>query len=189
MPQPNASQRRPLPLPVAVALIAVLGAAVLLIAQFAPLYHAYATGIARPIASGSVGATHSWALVPIAILAGVFGLAVLTVANRGILVAIGALGLISVIIGLSHDLPQARASGIRAVGSHYLEVANSVAAGLYLEMAGGLLLLIAAVGGLLLLSPSPATRAARAALASRRRERAQAGDRAQRDRLGAPRDL
>jgi hypothetical protein len=131
----------------AVAGLGVLGAVLLLGAEFAPLYVVHVSSYGARPSSVSAGAHNAYALVPIAVLAAVLALAGARRASHPALWALSALGLIAVLIAMIGDLPDTRARGI----THGLAFASTTAgSGLYLETLGGVLLV--AAGGLGLLS-------------------------------------
>jgi hypothetical protein len=132
------------------------GAVLLLVAEFTPLLHVRTGASARVIDTINTGAHHSYALVPVAVLALVFGLGIWQTRNRLALLATGLLGVLALLIALLGDLPDAQASGlIGSATTQYTVASSSPAIGLYLETAGAVLLIVAAVAGMLLL-PAPA---------------------------------
>ena len=132
------------------------GALLILVSQFATLATERVAGNAVPVDSVTVGSDHSYALLPLALLAIVLVVGVWRVASRPALLALGVLGAISLVIALAHDLPDARGKGYRLSAGHLVAAANTPSAGLYLETAGALLLLITCVSGFLLLgAPRP----------------------------------
>jgi hypothetical protein len=138
--------------PLLVLVAALAGAALLIVAEFTPLLHvhssAYGAGIIKTIQTGS---NHSYALIPIALLAAALALVARTTGSRLALAAIGLLALVALGIALLHDLPDAQASGLIGQGNEPHALASSTAStGLYLETLGAVVLLLAAGGGLLL---------------------------------------
>jgi hypothetical protein len=136
---------------------ALLGAALLLIAEFTPLLHVHTSAPTRGIQSVSTGGHHSYALVPVALLAAVLAFAFWQTRNRQALIATGVLGIVTLFIALLGDLPDAQASGL--VGSATTRFAAATATpaiGLYLETLGAVILLVSAAAGLLLIpAPNP----------------------------------
>jgi len=130
------------------------GAALLLVAEFTPLlkvHTSYSPAVIRTVQTGS---HHSYALVPVALAAVFLILAVWRTHSRPALLAIGVLGVLSLLIALVGDLPDAQATGL--VGSATTRFATASATpsiGLYLETLGGVVLLITAAAGLLLAAP------------------------------------
>ena len=81
-------------------------------------------------------------------------IAVYTAVSRPALLSIGILAVITLLIALLGDLPDAHASGIVGGGAQHYVAANSTpSAGLYMETLGGVVLLITSVCGFLLLGP------------------------------------
>jgi hypothetical protein len=133
----------------------LLGAALLLVAEFTPLLHVHSSargaGVIKTIGTGS---HHKYALVPVALLVAWLSLSVRASGNRAALLCIGALGLVAIGIAIG-DLPDAQATGLVGhAGGTYVSAASSPAIGLYLETLGGVVLLLATGAGLLL-GPRP----------------------------------
>jgi hypothetical protein len=139
----------------------LLGAALLLIAEFTPLLEVHSTATGHVVKTVSTGAHHTYAQIPVALLAGALAYGFWQTHNRQALIAIGALGLVALLIALLGDLPDAQASGL--VGSattHFATATSTPRIGLYLETLGAVILLISAAAGLLLLpsaTPDSAT--------------------------------
>jgi hypothetical protein len=138
--------------------LALGGALLLIIAEFSPLLHVH-TGSRLHIATTvSVGSNHSYALVPLAVLATGLAINVWHSGSRFGLLATAVLGLVAIGIALLGDLPNAHSTGLVGTPSTGLATAtSSPAIGLYLETAGGALLLLSAAAGLLL-EPVPEVR-------------------------------
>jgi hypothetical protein len=132
-------------------LIAVLlGAAVLIVAEFSTLCTLKAATRTSLPACGHAGAHHGYALIPMALLAVVLGFAALGGAGRYAVIALGLVGLVALLIGLLHDLPAAQqARNLIRVNGRYLTVASSPGTGMYLETLGAVILIITAGLGLL----------------------------------------
>ena len=94
------------------------------------------------------------------LLAGFFALVFWRLGSRPALLAVGALGVISLLIALFGDLPDAHASGLVGTATtHYEQASASPSAGLYLETLGAVLLMITCGCGFLLLgAPAKKTR-------------------------------
>jgi hypothetical protein len=136
----------------------MLGAALLIVAEFLPLLQVHAANHRGAIGSVRTGSHDAYALVPIGLLAALFALVVWRTRNRLALLATGILGLVAVLIALVGDLPDAQASGVVL---HPYVLANATpASGFFLETLGAVLLIIGAAGGLLLLA-APDRRSAR----------------------------
>ncbi len=140
------------PFDAAILASALLGALLLLVAEFTTLFEVRtaASGTVRSVGTGS---HHGYALVPIALLAAAFGYAVWAVASRPALLAIGALGVLALLISLLGDLPDTNASGLVLSASHYVSASSTPSAGFYMETLGAVVLLITCVSGFLLIGP------------------------------------
>lgn len=157
-------------IPAAILVCALFGAALVLVAEFTTLFDLRASaGTVKTIGTGS---HHSYAFVPVALLAGILGVAAWRTGSRPALFAIGALGAIVLLISLLGDLPDAHRSGlIRTSPGHFAGAATKPGAGLYLETLGGVVLLITSVSGLLLASaPTSSTQRAATVPPGRRAE-------------------
>jgi hypothetical protein len=127
----------------------------LLVAEFTPLLHVRSGAGGHVIDTISTGSHQAYALAPVAVLAIVFALGIWQTRSRLALLATGLLGVLSLLIALLGDLPDAQASGlIGSATTHFSTASSSPAIGLYLETLGAVLLLFTAVSGLLLL-PGP----------------------------------
>jgi hypothetical protein len=137
-----------------IALTAALGALLILISQFTALYHVQVASGSAPIKTVGTGANHAWAPIPIALLAGVLAFVAYRKGSRAALIALVVLGIVTLLIALLGDLPDARATGIVGSGaSQYSEGTSTPSAGLYMETLGAILLLISGGVGLLLGAP------------------------------------
>jgi hypothetical protein len=133
---------------------ALLGAALLFLAEFLPLFEVRSTAhnsVAQTVIAGS---HHSWALIPIAVLAAGLAIAWWRSANRLPLIALAVLAIVALVIALGRDLPDAQSSGLERSGGTFVLAAASPRIALYLETAGGIILLLSAGAGLLL-APRP----------------------------------
>ena len=129
----------------------LLGAALLIAAEFSPLYRE--TSAASRVALHTVrsGSHNDYALIPIGLLAGVLAVTAGRFGNRSALLGLVALGVAAALVALLGDLPDATASGLvgsTAVG--YARARNVPDAGLYLETLGAALLLVVGGAGLTL---------------------------------------
>jgi len=139
-------------LPAAVVATAALGALLLLVAEFTTLFVVRSSAGGIPARSIGTGSHHSYALLPLAVLAIWLTILVMTLGSRPALVAIGVLGVIALLISLLGDLPDAHASGlIGTFRTHYVSASASPSAGFYMETLGGVLLVISSVSGFLVL--------------------------------------
>jgi hypothetical protein len=139
---------------VAVAVGALLGALLVLIAQFTALYHLHSATNAVAIKTVGTGGNHAWAPVPLALAAVALAYAVHRHGSRVALAGLVALGVATLLIALIGDLPDAQSSGL--VGSSangYVQATATPGAGLYLETLGAVVLLAAGGVGLLMLAP------------------------------------
>jgi hypothetical protein len=142
-----------------VALGALLGALLVIVAQFTALYRVQSATSSAVLRTVGTGANHAWAPIPLALLAGVLAFAVYRHGNRSASVALAALGIATLLIALLGDLRDARASGL--IGSSaggYVQAVSGPSAGLYMETLGAVVLL--AAGGLGLLLPTAPPRQA-----------------------------
>ncbi len=151
----EAETRPPAPLVGAV----VVGAVLLVVAEFAPLLRvhsgAYHAGVVQTISAGS---HHSYALLPVAVLALIMAAVARATGHRLALASIGVLGLVALGIALLGDLPDAHATGLIRTGGTYVPASSSVAIGFYLETLGAVVLLACGAVGLLLAGPGNAPR-------------------------------
>lgn len=129
----------------AVLSVALLGAVLLLAAEFAPLYSLHVITSNSVVATTRTGAHNSEALIPIAVLAGLLGMVAARQPPRGravVAAALTALGVLALLIALLGDLPDTHAHGLT---NRYVLAATTPGAGLYLETAGALAVLFAGV--------------------------------------------
>lgn len=132
------------------------GAAVLIGAEFAPLLSVRSSLHPLALSTVSTASHDSYALVPLAVLAGLLAVMVGQTGGRLGLLAIGVLGVAALSVALLGDLPDAQATGV--IGNPPIAFARSRPdTGFYLETLGGVLLIITAGAGLLLSGPSRPT--------------------------------
>ncbi len=137
----------------------LLGAVLLFVAEFTPLYTISSSTSSTALKSVSTGSHDTYALIPIALVAGALAYGAAVRGSRPALLALGALGVVTLLIALIGDLPDARATGV--IGSsetHFTSAAASPKAGLFLETIGAIALVIGSGCGLLLGRPVPARR-------------------------------
>jgi hypothetical protein len=143
----------------------LLGALLLIAAEFTALFEVHAATSSRPVASVSTGSHQSYALVPIALLVAALACGVWREGSRIALLATGLLGVIALLIALLGDLPDTHATGL--IGSsttRYADANSTAGAGLYLETLGAVVLVITCVSGFLTLgAPAKLPRPGRAA--------------------------
>jgi hypothetical protein len=135
--------------------VASIGALLVLVAQFIPLYHVHVPTRTAPVKTVGTGANHGWAPVPIALVCFVLAAAVHRYGNRTALLGLTVLGIATLLIALLGDLPDAHSTGL--IGSSvttYVQGVASPAAGLYLETLGAVLLLVSGGVGFLMLGPA-----------------------------------
>ena len=132
----------------ALAIGAVLGAVVLVVAEFSTLYDVVIGSLETPRRSVGVGENHAYALLVVALVSVPMALG----AARGArppAFALVALGAVALFIALAVDLPETRQSGRLAESVAFEDAQAQVATGFYLETLGAVVLLFA--GGALLL--------------------------------------
>jgi hypothetical protein len=132
------------------------GAALLVVAEFMPLLKVHASYSPAVIRTVQTGSHDSYALVPVALAAVFLIFTVWRTHSRPALLAIGVLGVLSLLIALVGDLPDAQATGLVRAATRYATASATPSAGLYLETLGGVVLLITAAAGLLLAAPGRA---------------------------------
>ena len=133
---------------------ALLGAALLLVAEFLPLFEVRTSAHDSVATTVIAGSHHSWALLPIAVLAAGLAIAWWRSGSRLALIALGVLAIVALVIALGRDLPDAQSSGLERSGATYVLAAASPRIALYLETAGSVILLLSAGAGLML-NPRP----------------------------------
>jgi hypothetical protein len=132
----------------------LIGALLLIVAEFTPLLEVHSSLRRAPVASLNTGSHDSYALIPIGLLVALFALVVWRTRSRLALLATGVLGLVALLIALIGDLPDAQATGLVGATAGNLAIATSrPAIGFYLETLGAVVLLLTAVAGLLWLAP------------------------------------
>jgi hypothetical protein len=139
-------------------MLAVAGAIALLAAEPLALIRVQTAARHRVVLTVSAGSHHSYALVPIAVLATLLAWALpRPAAVRPAAVAIVLLGLAALGIALLADLPDIHRTGVVGRAATGLHDAHTIAgAGLYVETLGAILLLAAGVIALLpALRPRP----------------------------------
>ena len=133
---------------------ALLGAMLALIAQFTALYHVHSATSSAALKTVGTGGNHAWAPIPLALAAVALAYVVYRHGNRAALAGLVALGVATLLIALFGDLPDAHSSGL--IGSSaggYVQATSSPSAGLYMETLGAAVLIVA--GGVGLLMPAP----------------------------------
>jgi hypothetical protein len=133
---------------------ALLGSLLLLVAEFLPLFEVRTTAHSSVAKTVIAGSYHSWALIPIAVLAAGLAMVWWRSASRLPLIALMVLAVVALVIALGRDLPDSQSSGLERSGGTFVLAAASPRIALYLETAGGVILLLSAGAGLLL-APRP----------------------------------
>lgn len=132
----------------------LLGALLLLVAEFTSLYQVHLATSPTPIESVSGGSNHSYAMIPLALLGAGLGIAVWRTGSRPALLAVGVIGVVAVLIALVGDLPDAQANGLAgSATSHYVNASSTPSAGLYMETLGAILFIATCGLGFLMLGP------------------------------------
>ena len=121
------------------------------------------------VATVQAGSHHAYALIPIALLVAALAAAWRHAPSRLIALAMAILGVVALVIALARDLPDAQANGLERSGGTYVSAAASPRAGLYLETAGAVLLLITGAGGVILFPSTARTNDRGQTKSSRRR--------------------
>ncbi len=162
-PQPRAQIRGAVP--AAILGCGLAGALLLAASEFVNLYSIHTPTVRAAIQSVTGGSHNSYALLPIAILAALLAYGAARDGSRVAMLALAALGVLALLIGLVGDLPDAQASGLLIRSGHYETASSSPSLGLYFETLGAVMLLIASGIGFLLGGP-PVRRPPRAAPAA-----------------------
>jgi hypothetical protein len=132
----------------------VLGAALLVLAEFVMLYSVRAEGHSGAIQTIQGGSNNSYAMIPIAVLGVVLAVAAVRGGGRPALAALGLVGLVGLLIALVGDLPSSHRTGPIQMAHHLLLGASSPSTGMYLETVGAVILIATAGLGLLLAEPA-----------------------------------
>jgi len=141
---------------------ALIAAALLVVAEFTRLYSVRVIGKIAPVATVTSGAHHDYALIPIGALVVALALAAWRGAGRPALLALGALAVITLLIALLVDLPDANRTGLLSSGPRFELGSSTPGLGFYLETLGAVLLLVTAGVGVLA-GPAPGAGAGAAA--------------------------
>ncbi len=130
---------------------ALIAALLLVVAEFTTLYQVHVATSSTPVKSVTGGSNHSYAMIPIAILAAFLGLVASRSGSRTALLAIGGLGVVALLIALVGDLPNSHATGLAgSARAGYVNASSTPSAGLYMETLGGVLLIATCGLGLLM---------------------------------------
>jgi uncharacterized membrane protein len=121
----------------------LLGALLMIVAEFTTLFTVHVETSSRPIKTVTTGPHHSYALLLIALVVAGLALAVWRDSSRPALLAIGLLGVVALLIALLGDLPDAHATGLAGSSTtRYVDARSTPSAGLYLETLGAVVLMI-----------------------------------------------
>jgi hypothetical protein len=120
---------------------AVLGALVLILAEFTRLYSVHVSTATLPVGSVTAGSHDAYALLPVAVLAALLGLGPGRRGSRPALAAIVVLGLFALALALLRDLPAAHAHGLT---SRLALASTSPGPSLYIETLGSVVLIVSA---------------------------------------------
>jgi hypothetical protein len=140
--------------------LAVVAVVLLAAAEFTTLFEVTVGSLEVVKRSSTGGANHGYALLVVAVAAAALTLLVLRGGRaRPAGGALVALGLATLAIGFAIDLPDTRARGTLPETVSYEKARARAATGLYLELAGGVALLLA--GGAIVAPDPPARRRVR----------------------------
>ena len=130
----------------------LLGALLMIVAEFTTLFTVHVETSSAPIKTVATGPHHSYALLLIAILVAALAIAVWRDTSQPALLAIGLLGVVALLIALLGDLTDAHASGLAGSSTtRYVDASSTPSAGLYLETLGAVVLVITCGVGLIAL--------------------------------------
>jgi hypothetical protein len=133
----------------AIQAVALIGAAALAVAEFLPLYRVRTDVGHHVVRSVSAGSHHSYALLPLAVLAALLAGA-LDRSGWPVPAALALVGLAALGIALLGDLPGVHRVGVLGTPATGLRDAHTVAgAALYLETLGAIAVLAAGAAGLI----------------------------------------
>lgn len=139
----------------------VVGSVLLIVAEFTTLFTVHVATTSHPINTVTGGSHHSYALIPIALLAVALAVGVFRESSRAALLAIGLLGIVTLAIAMIADLPDANATGLASSGAnHFVSASSTPGAGMYLETLGAAVLVITCGVGLMAIG-APALRPVR----------------------------
>jgi hypothetical protein len=133
----------------------LMGAGLLVVAEFTPLFTVHSSAYGAVVRTEGTGAHQSYALIPVAVLAAVLTIVAVSSRSRAALLGVGVLGLVALGIALLGDLPDARATGFVGNPQALTPARSSPSTGLYLETLGAIILLITAGAGLLMPAAAP----------------------------------
>jgi hypothetical protein len=153
----------------AVQAVALIGAAALAVAEFLPLYRVRTDVGHHIVRSVSAGSHHSYALLPLAVLAALLAGA-LGRSGWPVPAALALVGLAALGIALLGDLPDVHRAGVLGTPATGLHDARTVAgAALYVETLAAIALLAAGAAGLIFRPAVKARSLSPSAVPSRKR--------------------
>ena len=130
----------------------LLAALLLIVAEFTVLYEVHLATSSVPFRSVSGGHNHSYAMLVVGLAAGALGILVWRTGARAALLAMGVLGVVSLLIALLGDLPDSQATGLAGSAARgFVNASSTPSAGLYLETLGGILLIATSGLGFMML--------------------------------------
>src|SRR3954452_13212685 len=132
---------------VLIGLLILAGAGLLVWAEWSALYQVKVGQVVVRV--GQTGDHDSYALVPIAGLAILMGFGALIGRSRPALAAVAVLGIAALLVALLVDRPDTSATGL--FGVRYESAVATSREGLKRELGGGALLVLAGLGGLIVL--------------------------------------
>src|SRR3954463_16803711 len=138
--------------------LGVAGGLLLIAADFSTLVQIKVITVVKESLTGHE--QHSWAIAIVGVAALPLAYGAARGRSRPAMVGLIVLGAVVLFIALAKDLPDTRSEGI--IGVRYESAQASAGAGFYLETGGAVLLLLAGVGGLVLMPAKPPTRSASA---------------------------
>ena len=136
--------------------VAVTGALLLITSDFTTLVQIKVITVVKESLTGHE--QHSWAMTLIGIAALPLAYGAAHGRSRPAMVGLIVLGAVVLFIAVVKDLPDTRSEGV--IGVQYESAHASPGAGFYLETGGAVLLLLAGVGGLVLMPAKSATSSA-----------------------------
>jgi hypothetical protein len=129
--------------------VGLVGGALLIAADLSTLVEIKVITVTKERLTGH--GQHSWAMALLGLVSIFLAYGAARRRARPAMLGLIVLGLVALGIALFGDLPDTRSTGV--IGQRYEEAAAQAGPGFYFETAGGVLLLVAGVGGLLLLGP------------------------------------
>jgi hypothetical protein len=132
------------------AALAAVAVALLVAAEFSTVFEVTVGSLEVVKRSATGGANHGYALLVVAVFAVAMMLLALRGTGRAAGLSLVALGAVALVVALAVDLPDTRGSGRLPESLAYEQAQARAGAALGLELAGGVLLVVA--GGLLVVA-------------------------------------